>query len=241
MENKSYYIARDKDKSLWMYIYKPCRGRDNKFWLTCSSADGHILAAKLATKGNTYPYVDLFNNLSFEDEPLKLLPKKTNEHVDGKSYFIAADDNGRVYLFNRRPVKNEENGTWKVAPEGHCQPFEPSSTFKSGIFKNLTYDNDPVELVLVDEDESSTEEPTEELMKKYVETKSYYIVRNPNDADNLEPFFHGLHYWNEPLKLVHVNKTINRPVNIPNKPVSKPVEEKPIESCFDRLFDISLT
>lgn len=55
------YVARDKNKDLWLFIDKPKRSQNNDWWRT-SSLDEDCLEID----------GDLFHDLRWEDEPIEV-------------------------------------------------------------------------------------------------------------------------------------------------------------------------
>lgn len=63
------YVARDKNKSLWLFVDKPKRSQNNDWWRTSSQDD-----ECLEING------DLFPDLSWEDEPLEVELRADDKH-----------------------------------------------------------------------------------------------------------------------------------------------------------------
>src|SRR5574344_607239 len=135
---KSYFIARDRDNTLWMYNYKPKRQED--YWIYTNDSDSNVQELDCEDIG-----INLFEDLTYEDDPLELVLKEDDVQVNGKSYFIATDDDGEQYIFDNKPIRDDDRRAWWVDSDGqHCQHFN-----QDDLFDYLTFKDDAVELVLV--------------------------------------------------------------------------------------------
>lgn len=151
---KSYFIARDKNGSLWMYAYRP-KLYDDGCWLI-PNREHETEYSHLVIENNNYPIVDLFKNLTSNDEPLELV-LKDDKKVKGKSYFIVSDDDGNKYIFDKYPLKNEGDGFWELDPEGCCQEIDSDK-----LFPDLSFNDEPVEMILISGSDNESENPDDE-------------------------------------------------------------------------------
>src|SRR5574344_970463 len=98
--NEIYYIARNRDGSVFIFNCEPVKNSNGMWEISPNFPLGNLQQSLIRSGNNTS--IDAINSLTENDTPLKLTINDSKDTVE--SYFVAADEDGRVYLYEDEPI-----------------------------------------------------------------------------------------------------------------------------------------